>query len=119
MKMPRVIRGYCPHCNKHTDLEVERVKNRPRSELRRGQRRFRRVSRGYGGFPRPKPEGRGQPTKRVHLRIRCKECKKAHPRPPGRAEKWSTRGGPRGGTPPPPPAFPRLQRGAAAHRGAG
>src|SRR2546422_1315469 len=39
MKMPQRIRGYCPFCNKHVELEVERVKNRPRSELRAGQRR--------------------------------------------------------------------------------
>jgi len=88
MKMPRVIRSYCPHCNKHTEQEVERVKNRPRSELRRGQRRFRRVLRGYGGFPRPKPEGREKPTKRVHLRFRCKVCKKAYQRPTLRAKKF-------------------------------
>ncbi len=88
MKMPRSIRGYCPHCSKHVELEVERVKNRPRSELRRGQRRFRRVSAGYGGFPRPKPEGREKPTKRVHLRFRCKECKKAHQRVSFRAKKF-------------------------------
>ena len=88
MKMPAIIKGYCPFCKKHTDLEVERVRNRPRSELRRGQRRFRRVSRGYGGFPRPKPEGREKPTKRIHLRYRCKVCKKAHQRPAWRAKKF-------------------------------
>lgn len=88
MKIPRTIRGYCPHCNKHTELEVERVKNRPRSELRRGQRRFRRVTRGYGGFPRPKPEGREKPTKRVWLRYRCKACKKSHQRAGIRARKF-------------------------------
>jgi len=88
MKIPRTIRGYCPHCNKHTELDVERVKNRPRSELRRGQRRFRRVTAGYGGFPRPKPEGREKPTKRVHLRYRCRECKKAHQRAGIRAKKF-------------------------------
>ena len=52
------------------------------------QRRFRRVTAGYGGFPRPKPEGREKPTKRVHLRFRCKECKKAHQRPARRAKKF-------------------------------
>ena len=88
MKMPQRIRGYCPFCNKHTELEVERVKNRPRSELRAGQRRFRRVTAGYGGFPRPKPEGREKPTKRIHLRFRCRECKKAHQRPGIRAKKF-------------------------------
>jgi len=88
MKMPQRIRGYCPFCNKHTELEVERVKNRPRAELRAGQRRFRRVTAGYGGFPRPKPEGREKPTKRIHLRFRCRECKKAHQRPGIRAKKF-------------------------------
>lgn len=88
MKMPQRIRGYCPFCHKHVDLEVERVKNRPRSELRAGQRRFRRVTAGYGGFPRPKPEGREKPTKRIHLRFRCQECKKAHQRPGNRAKKF-------------------------------
>jgi len=88
MKMPQRIRGYCPFCNAHRELEVERVKNRPRSELRAGQRRFRRVTAGYGGFPRPKPEGREKPTKRIHLRFRCTVCKKAHQRPGIRAKKF-------------------------------
>jgi large subunit ribosomal protein L44e len=88
MKMPRVVRGHCPHCNKHADLEVERVRKRPASELRAGQRQFRRVMRGYGGFPRPKPEGREKPTKRIHLRYRCKECGKAHQRVAFRAKRF-------------------------------
>jgi len=88
MKLPRVIRGYCPFCRAHRELEVERVKSRPRSEMRRGQRRFRRVSSGYGGFPRPKPEGREKPTRRIYLRYRCKQCKKAHQRAAIRAGKF-------------------------------
>jgi len=87
MKMPRVIKGYCPFCKKHNDLEVERVKARTRSELRAGQRRYRRALRGYGGFPRPKPSGE-KPTKRVNLRFRCKVCKKAHNRKGFRAGKF-------------------------------
>ncbi len=87
MKMPHVIRGYCPSCKAHRDLEVERVKTKPRSELTQGQRRFRRVTAGYGGFPRPKPD-REKPTKRIYLRYRCKECKKAHQRPAKRAKKF-------------------------------
>jgi large subunit ribosomal protein L44e len=88
MKMPRVIRGYCAKCGTHTDLEVERVKAKPRSEFRRGQRRFRRVMAGYGGFPRPKYEGREKPTKRVFLRYRCTECGRAHQRPCFRAKQF-------------------------------
>jgi len=88
MKLPHVIKGYCPFCKIHRDLEIERVKSRPRSEMAQGQRRFRRVTAGYGGFPRPKPEGREKPTRRVHLRYRCKQCKKAHQRRCIRAGKF-------------------------------
>jgi large subunit ribosomal protein L44e len=80
MKMPRVTKEYCPKCKKHTAHEVERVKTKPRSELKWGQRRYRRATAGYGGFPRPKYEGRQKPTVKVALRYRCKICKKAHQR---------------------------------------
>jgi large subunit ribosomal protein L44e len=86
MKKPRVTKEYCPKCKKHTEHEVERVKTRPRSELKWGQRRYRRATSGYGGFPRPKYEGRQKPTTRVNLRYRCKACKKAHQRPCIRAK---------------------------------
>src|SRR2546426_9664274 len=93
MKMPQRIRGYCPFCNKHVELEVERVKNRPRSELRAGQRRFRRGTGGDGGLPPPKPEGREKPTKKNHLPLRRPEWKKAHQRPRIPAEKVELVGG--------------------------
>lgn len=88
MKMPRKIRSYCPFCRKHTTIDVEKAKKRKASELKWGQRRFRRVTRGYGGFPRPKPEGREKPTKRTYLKYVCTECKKAHHRPGIRAKRF-------------------------------
>ncbi len=88
MIRPRRIQRYCPSCKKHTECEVERVRKRKASELKWGQRRFRKVTRGYRGFPRPKPEGREKPTKRVALRFRCKICKKAHQAPALRAKKF-------------------------------
>jgi len=87
LKVPRKIKGYCPYCRKHTTLEVDRVKKRKASELKWGQRRFRRVTAGYGGFPRPKPD-RDKPTKRIALRYRCSECRKIHQRPGKRAKKF-------------------------------
>jgi len=78
MQKPRKIKRYCPYCKKHTIHEVDRVKKRKASELKQGQRRFRRVMRGYGGFPRPKPEGREKTSRRISLKYRCSECKKAH-----------------------------------------
>ncbi len=88
MKMPRKVKRYCPHCKKHTLHEVERVKKKRASELKWGQRRFRRVTAGYRGFPRPKPEGREKPTKRVNLRYKCTECGKYHQPPAFRAKKF-------------------------------
>lgn len=88
MIRPRRIKKYCPKCKVHQDHEVERVRKRRASELKWGQRRFRRVTSGYGGFPRPKPEGREKPTKRVPLRYRCTKCKKAHQAPCLRAKKF-------------------------------
>lgn len=88
MKMPKVIKTHCPKCNKHTEHEVERVKTRPRGEMKWGQRRVRRAFAGYGGFPRAKYEGREKPTKRIFLRYRCKVCKKAHQRPCFRVKKF-------------------------------
>jgi len=88
MKLPRTLKRHCPTCNKHTEHEVERVKKRKASELAWGQRRFRRVTSGYGGFPRPKPEGREKPTKRVALKYKCKVCGKSHQSPCIRAKRF-------------------------------
>jgi len=88
MIRPAVIKTYCPYCQHHTEHTIERVKKKKASELKWGQRRFRRVTAGYGGYPRPKPEGREKPTKRVFLRYRCKECGKAHQKKGIRAKRF-------------------------------
>ncbi len=77
MKLPKKRRTYCPTCKKHTVHDVSRVKKRKASELKAGQRQFRRVMKGYGGFPRPQLSGAGKPTKRVSLLLRCPVCHKA------------------------------------------
>lgn len=76
MERPRKVQRFCPSCKKHTEHEVERVKKRKASELKAGQRRFRRITSGYTGFPRPKPDGREKPTRRVNLVVRCTKCNK-------------------------------------------
>ena len=88
MQRPRKIKRYCPTCKKHTEHEVERIKKKKASELKQGQRRFRRVMRGYRGFPRPKPEGREKSTRRVPLKYTCTKCKKTHQPPCIRAKKF-------------------------------
>ena len=87
VKMPRKIMRYRPSAGKHTEHTVERVKKRRASELKWGQRRFRKVTSGYRGFPRPKPSG-DKPTKRVNLLYRCSETGKAHQPAAQRAKKF-------------------------------
>ena len=77
MKMPKEKRTYCPHCKKHTIHEVHTAKRRKASELKWGQRQFRRVTAGYRGYPRPLPGG-NKPVKKLDLRYKCKECGKSH-----------------------------------------
>ena len=88
VKMPRQVKRYSPSAGKHTMHTVERVKKRRASELKWGQRRFRRVTAGYRGFPRPKPDGREKPTRRVNLIYRCTETGKAHVPKGKRAKKF-------------------------------
>jgi len=87
MKVPRQINCYCPYCKKHTPHKVEQVKKHKASELKWGQRRFRRVIAGYRGYPRPLPKGREKPTRRVNLRYRCTQCGKEHLQPGVRAKR--------------------------------
>lgn len=77
MKFPSKIRTHCPHCNAHTEQKVVVVKRRPRGTLSAGQRRFRRVVKGYRGYPRPKVTPVKQ-TKKVDIRLECGECGKKH-----------------------------------------
>jgi large subunit ribosomal protein L44e len=57
-------------------MDVSRPKKRKASELKAGQRQFRRVLSGYGGFPRALPSG-DKPTKKVSFKLTCNECKKS------------------------------------------
>jgi large subunit ribosomal protein L44e len=88
MQKPRKIKRYCPICKKHTEQNVDKIKKRKASELKQGQRRFRRVMRGYRGFPRPKPEGREKTSRRIALKYTCNVCKKSKQPATQRAKKF-------------------------------
>jgi len=86
LKMPKKTRIYCPTCRKHTDHTISAARKKPRGELRKGQRRFRRKvkptgkTRGARGYPKSKQK-REKPTKRLDLRYTCTKCKKSRTRP--------------------------------------
>jgi large subunit ribosomal protein L44e len=87
MKFPKELNKYCPYCKKHTKHTVEIVKKKPRRKLAQGQRRFLRKLKGYGSFPKEKPEYE-KATKRVDLRLKCTVCGKKHTIKGWRAKKF-------------------------------
>ena len=79
--MPKTVKTLCPKCKKHQEHTVKQVKKRARSSahpMSQSVKRFARKTKGYRGFPRPKPKGEGKPTKKLDLRLICKVCKKQH-----------------------------------------
>ncbi len=81
MKFPKTIKTYCATCKKHQEHTVKLASKKGRSKahpMSQSVKRFQRKMKGYRGFPRPKPKGEGKPTKKVDLRLQCRECKKTH-----------------------------------------
>jgi len=77
MKFPQTIRIYCPNCRKHTLHTVEIAKKRPRRKEAIGQKIYLKKMRGYGSFPREKPDYE-KSTKKMDLRFKCTVCGKKH-----------------------------------------
>lgn len=94
MKLPKEIKRYCPKCKKNTKQKISQVKSgKVRGALKLGARRFASKTKGYGGFPRPKPEKSKKwgvkLTKKLDLRYKCSECGKMTIRKQGfRAKKF-------------------------------
>ncbi len=92
MKLPKKRKKYCPFCKKYTEHKVIIVKSsKKRGALSLGQRRFKEKLKGYGGYPRPKPEKGAKygvkTTKKLDVRYECAECKKQHPAREGKRAK--------------------------------
>src|SRR3989339_705805 len=87
MKIPKVIRRYCPRCKKHTEQKVLTVKKKQPSSLSYGSKiraRRRGAARGMGNLGRySKPAitkfkmtGK-KTTKKTDIRYQCVVCKKS------------------------------------------
>ena len=48
MKIPQIIKRYCPKCLKHTEHKINIIKPGKRGSLKEGQRRRARIKRGHG-----------------------------------------------------------------------
>jgi large subunit ribosomal protein L44e len=86
VKFPSVIRAYCPSCRRHTEHIVEVNKTKARRKLSKGQRRAERHKKGYGNKGKYSKKAITQTkmasktSKKVDLRLKCKDCGKMHPR---------------------------------------
>ncbi len=74
MKIPKVIRTYCPRCKTHTEHSVSIYKHGRRRALAQGERRYRRKQEGYGSKRKPEQKRFAKVTKKVVLRLKCNKC---------------------------------------------
>lgn len=88
MKIPKIIKRYCPYCRKHTEHKVSVVSSgKARSSLKRGaiaraKKRGLGVGKGNLGKWGSKPavtkwKRKTKSTKKTNLLYTCKECKKS------------------------------------------
>ncbi|NAZ26617.1 MAG: 50S ribosomal protein L44e [Thermogladius sp.] len=74
MKIPKVIVTYCPRCRRHTEHTVTIYKHGKRRSLAEGERRYARKKQGYGSKRKAEQKRFAKTTKKVVLKLKCKEC---------------------------------------------
>ena len=74
MKVPAVIRTYCPRCNAHTEHVTRIFKRRRPRNLSWGQRQMEKLERGYGSSPRGRLRRPAKTTKKQVVMLKCKVC---------------------------------------------
>jgi large subunit ribosomal protein L44e len=80
MKMVKEMNTYCPKDNKHTVHTVSIYKAGKQRATAVGARRHEEDIHGYGGQKFPKLVRTAKTTKKVVLRLKCKECGTIVPR---------------------------------------
>lgn len=74
MRVPNVIRTYCPRCRAYTEHSVSLYKPGKRRTLAAGQRRYMAKQRGYGSKRRPEQKRTAKVTKKQVLKLKCRTC---------------------------------------------
>jgi len=78
VSVPKERRTYCGsrQCNKHTLHRVTQYKTGKASKFASGKRRYDAKQQGYGGQTKPIFHKKAKTTKKIVLRLECKECKR-------------------------------------------
>lgn len=77
VNVPKEKRTFCKgsKCRKHTVHKVTQYKAGKASPFAQGKRRYDRKQQGYGGQTKPVFKKKAKTTKKITLRLECKECK--------------------------------------------
>mmetsp|Transcript_30896 Transcript_30896/g.100709 ORF Transcript_30896/g.100709 Transcript_30896/m.100709 type:complete len:100 (-) Transcript_30896:93-392(-) len=78
VSVPKERRTFCAatKCRKHTVHKVTQYKSGKASAFAQGKRRYDRKQQGYGGQTKPVFHKKAKTTKKITLRLECKECKR-------------------------------------------
>jgi len=74
MKAPKTIKTFCPKCKKHTEQTVSLYKAGRTSDLRQSNRKHEEKKKGYGGQKYPFQRNKAKTTRKLSLKLQCKEC---------------------------------------------
>merc|ERR1712198_469436 len=77
VNVPKTRKTLCngQKCRKHTLHKVTQYKTAKKRTFAKGQRRYERKQKGYGGQTRPIHHKKAKTTKKIVLRMECSECK--------------------------------------------
>lgn len=79
MKVPGIIKAYCPKCKKHTAHKAKEYKaKKARGSMSWGQRKFLRKTKGYTSKVAGTTKKHSQSFAQM-LILECPACKKKHP----------------------------------------
>lgn len=100
MKLPKLVKRYCPYCKKHTEHKVSQAKRKTPSSTHplgygsKKRAKLRGSARGAGNLGRySKPAitkfkmGGKKTSKKTDLRYQCVVCKKSHTQKKGKRAK--------------------------------
>ncbi|RLG92184.1 MAG: 50S ribosomal protein L44e [Candidatus Hecatellales archaeon] len=74
MNLPKTLRTYCPRCRTHTIHTVSIYRKGRDRALAAGARRHEWEKHGYGGQKYPELKRTAKTTKKVVLKLTCKQC---------------------------------------------
>merc|ERR1712137_313644 len=79
VNFPKKKRTFCKKCTKHTPHAITWQKKAGKASLTaQGKRRYDRKQAGFGGQTKPVFKKKVKTTKKVVLKLKCKDCSRSH-----------------------------------------